>query len=161
MACCLSMGTIVCYRGYNFKSPSASVPLLTGLRTGTSLSLNVKPGPPISSGMLLSSALTPPSSLSFYSGSSSFSGLSLGLDLISSVGMHGKRSGKRRGFVVRATKYSLCQTKRNRSRKSLARTHGFRKRMSTTRGRAVIKRRRAKGRSVLCTKSNPCNGKHI
>ncbi|KAL6562072.1 hypothetical protein OROGR_003079 [Orobanche gracilis] len=207
MACCLSMGTIVCYRGYNFNSPSSSVPLLTGLRTGTSLSLNVKPRPPISSGMLLSSALTPPSSLTFYSGSSSFSvplftgradpnttvpdfdrivsgwalcgfvkksdmldcdqlvkgikGLSLALDLISSVGMYGKTSGKRRGFVVRATKYSLCQTKRNRSRKSLARTHGFRKRMSTTRGRAVIKRRRAKGRSILCTKSNPCSGKHV
>ncbi|KAL1560321.1 60S ribosomal protein L34 [Salvia divinorum] len=65
---------------------------------------------------------------------------------------HGKASEKRCGLVVRASKYLLCQTKRNRSRKSLARTHGFRKRMSTTSGRALIKRRRSKGRWKLCTK---------
>ncbi|KAI3456172.1 hypothetical protein Pfo_012835 [Paulownia fortunei] len=154
MACCLSMGTVVCYRGNNFNTPSASLSLLTGSRTRTSVSLNVKPKAPISSGMLLHCAFTP-SSLSFSSGSS-FSGSSLDLDLNSSIGM---TADKRRGLVVRATKYALCQTKRNRSRKSLARTHGFRKRMSTTRGSAVIKRRRAKGRWTLCTKSNPSSGK--
>ncbi|KAK4421177.1 50S ribosomal protein L34, chloroplastic [Sesamum alatum] len=147
MACCLSMGTMACYRG-----PSASLSLLTGSRTRTSVSLNVKSKSPTS---LLHSAFTPSSSLSSSSGSS-FSGSSLGLELNSSTGMVGS---KRRGLVVRASKYTLCQTKRNRSRKSLARTHGFRKRMSTTRGRAVIKRRRAKGRWNLCTKSNPNSGK--
>ncbi|KAK3019203.1 hypothetical protein RJ639_004857 [Escallonia herrerae] len=82
-------------------------------------------------------------------------GLSLGLDLKSNNGMREKRCG----LVVRAKKFTLCQTKRNRSRKSLARTHGFRKRMSTTSGRAIIARRRAKGRWTLCTKSNPSSGK--
>ncbi|KAG8385458.1 hypothetical protein BUALT_Bualt03G0047400 [Buddleja alternifolia] len=83
-------------------------------------------------------------------------GSSLGLDFNSSTGM---RADKRRGLVVNAKKYALCQTKRNRSRKSLARTHGFRKRMSTTSGRAIISRRRAKGRWNLCTKTNPNSGK--
>ncbi|GKV36828.1 hypothetical protein SLEP1_g44919 [Rubroshorea leprosula] len=63
------------------------------------------------------------------------------------------------GLVVRAGKAALCQTKRNRSRKSLVRTHGFRKRMRTTSGRAILKRRRAKGRWVLCPKSYPNRGK--
>ncbi|XP_073299147.1 large ribosomal subunit protein bL34c [Primulina huaijiensis] len=156
MACCVSVGTVTCYRGSNVNGPTASLSLLTGSRTKSSFSINVKPGAAASSGgMLLHCSFTPSSVLSS-SSRSFFSGLSLGLDLNSSIGM---RANKRRGLVVRAKKYLLCQTKRNRSRKSLARTHGFRKRMSTTDGRAVIKRRRAKGRWVLCTKTNPNSGK--
>lgn len=84
-------------------------------------------------------------------------GSSLGLNFSQDSAITTER---RSVFVVRsAKKYQLCQTKRNRSRKSLARTHGFRKRMRTTTGRAVIKRRRAKGRWNLCPKSNPNSGK--
>ncbi|KAK8954243.1 hypothetical protein KSP39_PZI002779 [Platanthera zijinensis] len=46
-------------------------------------------------------------------------------------------------------------TKRSRFLKSLARTHGFCRRMRKTGGRAALKRRRAKGRKILCTKTNP------
>ncbi|KAF2610041.1 hypothetical protein F2Q70_00012667 [Brassica cretica] len=85
-------------------------------------------------------------------------GLSVAFDLSSGTS-GGLDSQKRRGLVVRAGKAALCQTKRSRSRKSLARTHGFRLRMRTTSGRATIKRRRAKGRWNLCPKSNPSSGK--
>ncbi|GMI72869.1 plastid ribosomal proteins of the 50S subunit 34 [Hibiscus trionum] len=122
--------------------PSASLTLSTGSRR--SISISPKPR---------SSLLHCSSSLSF---PSSFSGLSLGTDFGSNYGL---KNDKRRGLVVRAGKAALCQTKRNRSRKSLARTHGFRRRMRTTSGRAILKRRRAKGRKVLCTKSNPNSGK--
>ncbi|KAI3680783.1 hypothetical protein L6452_35559 [Arctium lappa] len=89
--------------------------------------------------------------------SSSFAGSSLGWDFNSRSGIEPE---KRRGLVVKAgKKFQLAQTKRNRSRKSLARTHGFRLRMRTTSGRAVLKRRREKGRWILCTKSNPSSGK--
>ncbi|PIN23297.1 hypothetical protein CDL12_03988 [Handroanthus impetiginosus] len=148
-----------------FKPPSLS--LRTGSTT-SSVSLIVKPKAPFSSGMLLNCAFTP-SSISFSSGSSilDFSvsctilhcvrhWSSLGLDLNSSTG---RRADKTRGLVGRAAKYTICQTKRNGSRKSLARTHGFHKRMSMTRGRAVIKHRRAKGRWTLCTKTNPIGRK--
>ncbi|KAM1106030.1 hypothetical protein ACFX13_002980 [Malus domestica] len=87
---------------------------------------------------------------------SAFSCLSLGLDLSSSV-----RIGRRRGsgLVVRAGKVALCLTKRSKSRKSLARTHGFYRRMRTTGGKAMMKHRYAKGLKVLYTKSNPSSGK--
>ncbi|KAL4308115.1 hypothetical protein GQ457_01G041860 [Hibiscus cannabinus] len=128
--------------------PSASLTLSTGSRRTFSIS------PKARSSLLHCSFL--PSSSSSLSFPSSFSGLSLGTDFGSNNGL---RNEKRRDLVVRAGKPALCQTKRNRSRKSLARTHGFRTRMRTTSGRAILKRRRAKGRKVLCTKSNPNSGK--
>ncbi|KAK8642069.1 hypothetical protein V6N13_011431 [Hibiscus sabdariffa] len=130
--------------------PSASLNLLTGSSRRISISSNAANNPKACSSLLHCSFLP---SLSLHS---SFSGLSLGMDFSSNNGLG---NGKRRGLVVRAGKPALCQTKRNRSRKSLARTHGFRTRMRTTSGRAILKRRRAKGRKVLCTKSNPNRGK--
>ncbi|MQL85145.1 hypothetical protein Taro_017662 [Colocasia esculenta] len=135
--------------------PVASLGLLAGGSCGRSSSLRVARSPSAMRfpPLLRTSFLSSPSSaLSF---PSSFSGLSLGIDL----GRSSFVREKRRGLQVRAGKAVLCMTKRNRSRKSLARTHGFRRRMRTTRGRAVLKRRRAKGRKVLCTKSNPNSGK--
>ncbi|CAF2252023.1 hypothetical protein BRARA_H01969 [Brassica rapa] len=130
--------------------PSASLSLSTGSRRAPfSLSSSTS----ASSQLLHCSFLS--SSLSL---ASSFSGLSVAFDL-SSGASGGLNSQKRRGLVVRAGKAALCQTKRSRSRKSLARTHGFRLRMRTTSGRATIKRRRAKGRWNLCPKSNPSSGK--
>ncbi|KAL9269861.1 Large ribosomal subunit protein bL34c-like protein [Drosera capensis] len=84
-----------------------------------------------------------------------FSGLSLALNL-TDTGMGSKRGDR---LVVKAGRAALCLTKRSRSRKSLARTHGFRRRMRTTGGRAILKRRRAKGRWVLCTKTHHNRGK--
>ncbi|XVF87355.1 hypothetical protein PTKIN_Ptkin18bG0113400 [Pterospermum kingtungense] len=134
--------------------PSASLTLLTGSRRRISVSSNAANHPKACSSLLHCSFLSPSSSS--LSSPSSFSGLSLGMDFGSSNGLS---SEKRRGLVVRAGKAALCQTKRNRSRKSLARTYGFRRRMRTTSGRAMLKRRRAKGRKFLCTKSNPKSGK--
>ncbi|KMZ71988.1 50S ribosomal protein L34, chloroplastic [Zostera marina] len=103
---------------------------------------------------LLGSTFLSSSSISFRS---SFSGLSLG---ISFDGQSKAAPMRRRGLEINAAKkYQLCQTKRNRSRKSLARTHGFRRRMRTTGGRAILQRRRAKGRKLLCTKSHNHTGK--
>ncbi|KAL8143996.1 hypothetical protein V2J09_017028 [Rumex salicifolius] len=131
--------------------PSPPMALLSGssVRT-TGISLRSSTSRPA----LLSCSFIPLSS----SLSSSFAGLSLGLSLSSSFGVGNDRC---RRLIVRAGKrFQLCQTKRNRSRKSLARTHGFRRRMRTTSGRALLKRRRDKGRKILCPKSNPSSGKH-
>ncbi|XP_028787557.1 LOW QUALITY PROTEIN: 50S ribosomal protein L34, chloroplastic-like [Neltuma alba] len=136
------------------RSTSASLTFLTGSSRPRSLSLNVSHNSSAArSSLLHSSFLCSSSSLSF---PSSVSGLSLCLDLKPNVGIEGENGGR---LVVRAGKAALCMTKRNRSRKSLARTHGFRRRMRTTSGRAILKRRRAKGRKVLCPKSNPNSGK--
>ncbi|OAY26306.1 50S ribosomal protein L34, chloroplastic [Manihot esculenta] len=132
------------------RGPSASLALITGSYPRSNLSVSMMRNSTARSGLIDCSFLS--SSLAF---PSSFSGLSLGLDLNSNW----VRKERGNGLVVRAGKAALCQTKRNRSRKSLARTHGFRRQMRTTSGRAVLKRRRAKGRWVLCTKSNPNSGK--
>ncbi|KAJ8573991.1 hypothetical protein K7X08_010502 [Anisodus acutangulus] len=147
---CLSMGSLVC-SGIGNCGPSASLSLNTGSSTCVYLKMaaSTRPG-------LLHCSFVPSSALSTLSASTSFSGSSFGFGFNSNIGVS---TSKRRGLVVRAKKYALCQTKRNRSRKSLARTHGFRKRMSTTSGRAVIQRRRAKGRWDLCPKSSPRTGK--
>ncbi|ESQ33967.1 hypothetical protein EUTSA_v10008967mg [Eutrema salsugineum] len=131
--------------------PSASLSLRTGSNRSP-FSLSSSTSASASSQLLHCSFLS--SSLSL---SSTFSGLSIAFDV--SNGTSGMNGQKRRGLVVRAGKAALCQTKRSRSRKSLARTHGFRRRMRTTSGRATIKRRRAKGRWNLCPKSNPSSGK--
>ncbi|KAF7840323.1 50S ribosomal protein L34, chloroplastic [Senna tora] len=140
--------------GIRPRAPSASLTFLTGSSTTTSISLNAShTSSATRSPLLHCSFLCSSSSLSF---PSSVSGLSLGLDLKSNVGTRRENGGR---LIVRAGKAALCLTKRNRSRKSLARTHGFRRRMRTTGGRAILKRRRAKGRKVLCPKSNPNSGK--
>ncbi|XP_044460854.1 50S ribosomal protein L34, chloroplastic [Mangifera indica] len=131
-------------------APSASLSLLT---RRSSVSVNVTARNPTSRSPLLHCSFLSSSSLSL---PSAFSGLSLGLDFTSYITV---RKEKGHGLVVRAGSAALCQTKRNRSRKSLARTHGFRRRMRTTSGRALLKRRRAKGRWVLCPKSNHNSGK--
>lgn len=62
-------------------------------------------------------------------------------------------------LMVRAGKSALGCTKRSRSRKSRARTHGFRLRMRTASGRRLVNRRRAKGRKRLVPQTNPNSGK--
>ncbi|WOK95541.1 50S ribosomal protein L34, chloroplastic [Canna indica] len=136
--------------------PTASLSFLAGCRGlgRSSLALN-KTLSPRSASLLRTSFLSSPSASLSFTSASSFSGLSLCIDF----GCNRVVKEGYRGLQVRAGKAALCMTKRSRSRKSLARTHGFRRRMRTTSGRAVIRRRRAKGRKVLCTKSNPNSGK--
>ncbi|KAL8192167.1 hypothetical protein R6Q57_028029 [Mikania cordata] len=153
MACVSSVST-----RFGAQGTTASLSFLNCSRaTRSALSLKQTAIKSSNSSGFLHCSFVSSSSLSLSSSSSAFSGSSLGLDLNSRSGLEPE---KRRVLVVRAgKKFQLAQTKRNKSRKSLARTHGFRLRMKTTSGRAVLKRRRAKGRWTLCTKSNPNSGK--
>ncbi|CAL5229943.1 g13371 [Coccomyxa viridis] len=78
---------------------------------------------------------------------SSLSGTSL------SIGNQ-QRTPSRRGVIVEAnSKTGIGLTKRG-TRRARTRTSGFRARMQTPSGRAVLKARRKKGRHTLCPASN-------
>ncbi|MCL7033042.1 hypothetical protein MKW94_027868 [Papaver nudicaule] len=157
MAISLSIATTT--TSSRFQAPSASLTFLAGIRRPIS-SINV-PKPYSHSGLLHCSFVSSPASLFSTSSFSGTSSLGVNLDMNYNKGLLIKDNPSRGGLVVirAAGKAALCLTKRSRSRKSLARTHGFRLRMRTTSGRAILKRRRAKGRHILCTKTNPNTGK--
>ncbi|KAI3995254.1 hypothetical protein MKX01_032056 [Papaver californicum] len=114
-----------------FQVPSTSLTFLAGEKITTTSSFNVTK--PYSHSWPLHCSFTS-SPTSLFS-SSSFSGISLGMNLDMNKGLI---RDKIRGLLVREGKASLCFTKRSRSRKSLARTHGFHLRMRTTGGRAIL-----------------------
>ncbi|KAM3340776.1 hypothetical protein P3S68_028410 [Capsicum galapagoense] len=138
MACWVCSGAL---GNQNQQGPSASLSLNTGISRMTSLKMTAKASTRCSR-LLLCSFLSS-SSLSTLSALSSFS--------VSTT--------KSRDLVVRAKKYALCQTKRNRSRKSLARTHGFRKHMKPPVVEQLFNGDVQKGRWDLCPKSSPNTGK--
>lgn len=70
-----------------------------------------------------------------------------------------KETQRNSSVMVRAGNVALGCTKRSRTCKSRARTHGFRLRMRTPAGRRVIKQRQAKGRKWLVPQTNPNSGK--
>ncbi|KAK1277363.1 hypothetical protein QJS04_geneDACA003275 [Acorus gramineus] len=145
------MAMAVAMAALSIGTPMASLSLSTGRKSPL---LRTTAKPTTTRSALLRSSFISSSSISL-SSPSSFAGLSLGINF----GFDRVVEKRWRGLQVRAGKAVLAMTKRNRSRKSLARTHGFKRRMRTTSGRAVLKRRRAKGRRILCTKSNPNSGK--
>ncbi|KAF5459854.1 hypothetical protein F2P56_019767 [Juglans regia] len=105
-----------CGGGRHACIPSASLTFLAGSTRRSSVSLNAGSNPIPHSGLLHCSFIPSSSSSSSFSSSfsfpSSFSGLSLGLNLSYGIGVGREKA---RSLVVRAGKFALCQTKRNRS----------------------------------------------
>ncbi|KAM3217085.1 hypothetical protein P3L10_026528 [Capsicum annuum] len=137
------MACWVCSRALgnqNQQGPSASLKLNTGFSRMASLEMTAKTSTRCSASLLFSFFL--------------FTLLPYLLCLPSPLS-----TTKSRDLVVRAKKYALCQTKRNRSRKSLARTHGFRKHMKPPVVEQLFNGDVQKGRWDLCPKSSPNTGK--
>ncbi|KAE8714993.1 3R-hydroxymyristoyl- dehydratase-hydroxymyristoyl ACP dehydrase isoform 3 [Hibiscus syriacus] len=131
------------------------LPLLSQrLKKNISISPSAAISPKARSSLLHCSFL--PSSSSSLSFPSSFSGLSLGTDFGSNNGVKNEKGeawwlGPERLLFVKPRGTGLGNL--------WLEPMGSVERMRTTSGRAILKRRRAKGRKVLCTKSNPNSGK--